>query len=218
MGTMSRSHGNPAGAHPRDAQELGRLLRQRNEHPESLPEIDREISERFTETLAVMVVDMIGFSRLTQRHGIIHFLAMIERMHDLVLPVIEDPRYRGRLVKTEADNVFAAFDDVAGAVAAAQEAHRRLAAANRLLPADWDLHISIGIGHGELLVVGDDEMYGHELNLASKLGEDVGCAESVLLTEAAYAQLAGARVECAVERRAADLSGLSFSYFCLVDG
>jgi adenylate cyclase len=217
MVNMSRSQRSPASAEPRDAHELERLLRQRNEHPESLREIDREICDRFTETVAVMVVDMIGFSRLTQRHGIIHFLAMIERMHDLVLPVIGDPRFRGRLVKTEADNVFATFADVAGAVAAAQEAHRRLEAANRLLPADWDLHVSIGIGYGEMLIVGDDEMYGHELNVASKLGEDVGCAESVLLSEAAYAQLASARVECPVERRAADLSGLSFSYFCLVD-
>ena len=38
-------------------------------------------------------------------------------------------------------------------------------------------------------MVGDDDFYGNELNLASKLGEDVADAGETLLTEAAHAQL-----------------------------
>ena len=48
-----------------DAAELWRLLDARNEHPESLGEIDGEIWRRFGRTRAVLVLDMCGFSRLT---------------------------------------------------------------------------------------------------------------------------------------------------------
>jgi adenylate cyclase len=116
--------------HPRRA--LERLLGLRNEHPERLLELDREIHESFAETHAVMVLDMCGFSRLTARHGIIHFLSMIHRLHGIVLPIVG--AHGGTVVKTEADNVFAVFPDVAPAVATAIEIQNRLDAANVFLP------------------------------------------------------------------------------------
>ena len=38
--------------------------------------------------VAILVLDMCGFSRITQRHGIIHFLAMIHRMEQAARPAI----------------------------------------------------------------------------------------------------------------------------------
>lgn len=194
--------------------ELRELLRARNEHPERLGEIDRTIRDRFTRTLSVLVLDMSGFSRLTQRYGIIHFLAMIERMQQLVLPVVSAPRYGGRLLKLEADNVYAVFPDAPLAVDAAREVQRRLDAANVVLPADWDLHACIGIGHGDVLAVGDHEVYGNEMNLASKLGEDVGCGGEILLTEAAFARLPAGEVQA--ERLEATISELQIAFYRLV--
>ena len=136
-----------------DAAELHRLLDARNEHPESLAEIDGEIWHRFGRTCAVLVLDMCGFSRLTMRYGITHFLAMIRRLGVIVRPVIAAAG--GRVVKTEADNVFAMFDDVPQALAAARTIHDSLATANSFLPEDWDLHAGIGIGYGPLLLIGD---------------------------------------------------------------
>jgi adenylate cyclase len=165
---------------------LERMLERRNEHPERLVEIDREIWEAFGETHALWVLDMSGFSRLTVRYGITHFLAMIHRLHGIVRPIIA--RHDGRVVKTEADNVFAVFRSVGDAIATARDVHAQLATANVFLPDDWDLHASIGVGFGEVLMLGDD-FYGNELNLASKLGEDVAEAGETLLTEAAHARL-----------------------------
>lgn len=193
--------------------ELRDLLRARNEHPERLTEIDRIIRDRFTRTLTVLVLDMSGFSRLTQRYGVIHFLAMIERMQQLVLPVVAEPRYGGRLLKLVADNVYAVFPDAPLAVDAAREVQRRLAAANQVLPADWDVHVCIGIGHGDVLAVGSDEVYGHEMNLASKLGEDVGGAGDILLTAAAFARLPAGEVEAV--RAEAVVSELPIVYYRL---
>lgn len=195
--------------------ELRRLLKERNEHPERLAEIDRTIRDRFTRTLSVLVLDMSGFSRLTHRYGIIHFLSMIERMRALVVPVLEEPRFGGRLLKLEADNVYAVFPDAINAVDAAREIHRRLASANQVLPADWDVHVSIGIGYGDVLAIGDDEVYGHEMNLASKLGEDVGEAGDILLTQAAYRRLPVD--EITADQHEALVSNLVFPYYRLRD-
>ena len=173
---------------PDDVAALARMLDERNEHPESLSEIDARIWRQFGHTRAVLVLDMCGFSRLTMRYGITHFLAMIHRMHGLVAPIIAAKR--GRVVKTEADNVFAVFSDVAPALEAARAIQRRLAAANVFLPDDWDLHASVGIGYGELLMIGDDDLFGGEMNLASKLGEDVAASGETFLTAAAYGRLA----------------------------
>ncbi len=177
--------------HPRG--ELERLLALRNDHPERLSDIDQRIHEEFAETHAVLVLDMCGFSRLTARYGIIHFLSMIHRLHGIVLPIIR--ANGGTVVKTEADNVFAVFPDVPPAVATAIQIQERLDAANVFLPEDWDLHASLGIGYGELLMIGDDDMYGNEMNLASKLGEDIAGRGEVFLSEAAHARVAGGNYE-----------------------
>src|SRR5262245_42754088 len=187
-----------------DALELWRLLDSRNEHPESLAEIDGEIWRRFGNTRAVLVLDMCGFSRLTMRYGITHFLAMIRRLVTIVGPVIAAAG--GRVVKTEADNVFATFDDVPQALAAARAIHRNLATANTFLPEDWDLHAGIGIGYGPLLVIGDHDLFGSEMNVASKLGEDLAGRGEILLSVAARERVEDEpnAIEIAV-----DLSGLT---------
>jgi adenylate cyclase len=177
--------------HPR--RELQRLLALRNEHPERLGELDQRIHEKFAEIHAVLVLDMCGFSRLTARYGIIHFLSMIHRLHSIVLPIIRASG--GTVVKTEADNVFAVFPDVPPAVATAIQIQERLDAANVFLPEDWDLHASLGIGYGELLMIGDDDMYGNEMNIASKLGEDVAGRGEVFLSEAAHARVSEGKYE-----------------------
>ena len=177
--------------HPR--RELERLLALRNEHPERLSELDQRIHEKFAETHAVLVLDMCGFSRLTARYGIIHFLSMIHRLHGIVLPIVR--ANGGTVVKTEADNVFAVFPDVPPAVATAIQIQERLDAANVFLPEDWDLHASLGIGFGELLMIGDEDMYGNEMNIASKLGEDIAGRGEVFLSAAAHARVADGKYE-----------------------
>jgi adenylate cyclase len=191
--------------------ELARLLDARNEHPESLADIDDEIWRRFGRTVAVLVLDMCGFSRLTMRYGITHFLAMIRRLGLLVRPVVSAAG--GRIVKAEADNLFAVFEDVPTALAAARAIHKRLAAANVFLPADWDLHAGIGIGYGPVLLVGDGDLFGSEMNVASKLGEDVAERGDVLLSSSARERLpadAGPFDELALE-----MSGLAFRAYKL---
>ena len=150
------------------------------------------------------------------RYGITHFHSMIHRLHGIVRPLIA--RHAGRVVKTEADNVFAVFGRVEAALAAARDVQEHLATANAFLPEDWDLHASIGIGWGELLMIADDDdFYGNELNLASKLGEDIAEAGETLLTEAAHARLMeeGPKMTLAFDRREIVVSKMTLKAYAL---
>jgi class 3 adenylate cyclase len=167
--------------------ELNKLLQERNEYPDRAPEIDAEIRGTFGETHAVMVMDMSGFSRLTVKHGIIHFLAMIHRMNQIAMPTVDE--HDGAVIKFEADNAFAIFPEVEQAVSACVDIIKRLEAANTMLPDELDMHGKFGIGYGEVLIVQDEDLYGAEVNLASKLGEDLASRNEILLTAAAFEQI-----------------------------
>lgn len=164
--------------------ELDRLLQQRLDHPEQAEAIDAEIQCTFSETHAVLISDMSGFSRLTATQGIFATLATIYQMRRIAVPIVE--AHHGQMMKLEADNLYAVFPTVADAIAAATDLIQTLA--------PLDIHLSIGIGYGDLLTIraGDRirDTYGDQMNQASRLGEDIAEADDVLLTEAAYAAIA----------------------------
>ena len=189
---------------------LDELLSRIIDHPEQRVQISEEIERDFTQRRAVMVLDMSGFSRTTQVHGIVSFLLMIHQMRLLAVPTIE--ACGGTMVKAEADNLYCLFERVEQAVAVSREIMRQLATVNVLLPATRRLYASIGIGFGDLLVLGAHDLFGDEVNLASKLGEDVAQGGMILLTEAARRQLDPAVVT--LEERAS-ISGLTLIYHAL---
>lgn len=186
---------------------LHALLSQIIDHPELRTQISDEIERTFTQRRAVLVLDMSGFSRTTQIHGVVSFLMMIHQMRLLAVPTIE--ANGGVLVKAEADNLYCLFETVEKAVSAAREIIRQLSTVNPLLPAGRKLYASIGIGFGDVLVLGEEDLFGDEVNLASKLGEDVAQGGMILLTEAARAQQADG-VKASEER--ASISGLTLVY------
>lgn len=171
--------------------ELNKLLQERNEYPDRAPQIDAQIIATFGETHSIMVMDMSGFSRLTIKHGVIHFLAMIHRMNQIAMPAVDE--HDGAIIKFEADNAFAIFPDVEQSVEAAVDIIKRLEAANTMLPDELDMHGKFGVGYGEILIVQDEDLYGAEVNLASKLGEDLAARNEILLTESAFKRVDAAK-------------------------
>ncbi|MBW4581775.1 MAG: adenylate/guanylate cyclase domain-containing protein [Tildeniella nuda ZEHNDER 1965/U140] len=183
--------------------ELNRLLQERNEYPERSTAIDAQICETFEQDCAILVLDMSGFSRLTIRYGIIHFLAMVHRMTAIATPLVQ---HHGRVVKQEADNLFAVFPDVQGAIDSAVDILKGFAAVNTGQPDEQDLYAGIGIGYGKTLLVGENDLYGSEMNLACKLGEDLARRGEVLLTKAAFSQIQATHYQW--ERLDLSISGL----------
>ncbi len=120
------------------------LLQARNDYPDQTAAIDQQIQDLFSCTQAIFVLDMSGFSRLTLRHGILHFLGMIRRMRVISEPIVL--QFEGRVIKQEADNLFAVFPNVMSAIAASFSILEDLAAVNTGLPDDQDIHVGIGYG------------------------------------------------------------------------
>jgi class 3 adenylate cyclase len=165
---------------------LREKLRERNQWPDRVAAIDAELRRTFERRLAILALDMCGFSRLTAKHGALFYLAMIAQMEDAATPPVHNNR--GRVIKQEADNFFAVFDTPADALEAALDIFLAFKAVNSVVHDDRDINASIGIGFGDVLDLGED-VFGDEMNNACRLGEDLGGRNDILLTPAAFAAL-----------------------------
>lgn len=143
---------------------------------------------------AVMVLDMSGFSLFTRRYGIIHYLSMVRRMQLTAKAIAES--LGGSVIKFEADNCFALFDNPLTAIRAAIAMQLAFDAVNIITPKDFDIHIAIGIDYGKILIIGSDDCFGDPVNTASKLGEDIASAGEILVTQEAMQKIpAGAEIK-----------------------
>jgi class 3 adenylate cyclase len=152
------------------------------EGSEAAARIERNIWRRFGARKAVMVLDSVGFSRMTARHGIIFALARVRGLCDAAALLVADSG--GIVVKLEADNLFALFDEPGAAVIAAAAIQRHVGEAD-----DADLAVAIGIDWGRLLYIPGEDFFGEPINVASRLGEDLAIAGQILLTRRAYRRI-----------------------------
>ncbi|MEQ1773387.1 MAG: adenylate/guanylate cyclase domain-containing protein [Burkholderiales bacterium] len=144
--------------------------------------IDKRIWNLFGEKWAVLYTDLSGFSRNVTEFGIIHFLQTIYESHRLLVPVIQHGS--GILLKTEGDSlmvIYRSVDDAVRSAIAMQNCCRRH---SENLPPEDKVLLCIGIGFGDMLRIGDQDIYGAEVNTACKLGEDTAKAHEILISSA----------------------------------
>jgi len=149
--------------------------------------IEKRLWRQFGAHKTVFVMDMSGFSRLTQKYGIVHYLSMVYRMQIVTEPIVE--QYGGRVIKFEADNCFAAFDRPHDAVLAAIALNIAFSTINIFTTDEFDIRVSIGIDDGDVLMIGGPDYFGNPVNFASKLGEDVAAPGEILISEHAFLQI-----------------------------
>jgi class 3 adenylate cyclase len=175
---------------------LEQLIEERLQPGADKAQIDQRIWTLFGEKWAVLYTDLSGFSRKVAEFGIIHFLQTIYESHCLLVPVIQ--QHNGILLKTEGDSLMVIYRNVDDAVRSAIAMQHCCQRHSEKLPPEEKVLLCIGIGYGDVLRIGDQDVYGAEVNAACKLGEDSAKAHEVLLTAAA-AQTAtlppGARIE-----------------------
>lgn len=145
--------------------------------------IEAQLWKEFGALKTVFVMDLSGFSLLTQKYGIVHFLSMVRRMQLIAQPLIE--KAGGQVVKFEADNCFAMFDDPLSAVQTAIALNHAFDAINVYTAEQFDIRVAIGIDHGDVLLIGGPDYFGETVNTASKLGEDEARPGEILITERA---------------------------------
>ena len=157
--------------------------------------------DEFGAEYAVFVLDMSGFSLLTRKYGIVHYLSMVRRMQLTTKPIVKS--YGGSMIKYEADNCFAVFPDPLSAVNAAIAMQHAFRAANLLTADELDIHIACGIDYGKVLVIGHEDCFGDPVNRASKMGEDLACSGEILITKEAMQMIPA---EAGIKARAVNVS------------
>lgn len=163
--------------------------------------IEESLWEEFGREYAVFVLDMSGFSLLTRKYGIVHYLSMVRRMQMTTEPIVKS--YGGFMIKYEADNCFAVFPDPLSAVNAAIAMQHAFRAENLLTSDDLDIHISCGIDYGKILIVGHEDCFGDPVNRASKMGEDLAVAGEILVTQEAMQMIP---IEAGIKAREMNVS------------
>lgn len=168
---------------------LERLIEERLAPGANTQAVDESIWKLFGERWAVMFTDLIGFSRNVAEFGIVQFLQTIHISHRLLVPCLE--RGAGILLKTEGDSMLVIFRSPSDAVRAAIDMQRCLSAYNAVRPRAEHVLLGLGIGYGDVLRIGDVDVFGSEVNAAAKLGEDTAVAGEILLTAAVREAVAG---------------------------
>jgi class 3 adenylate cyclase len=171
---------------------------------------EQDLWEKFGATCAMVIVDSCGFFRTTRTHGIVHFLERIVEMRSIVIPLFM--RMGSGPVRVMADNIFTEFEHPAGAFEATLAANEAIAASGLMLTDQEPFRICTGIGYGPVLRCGTEGIFGDEMNLASKLGEDIAGGGEILLTGSAFIQLSEEQ-RSRFEMREMILAGIPVSYY-----
>jgi adenylate cyclase len=99
-------------------------------------------------------------------------------------------------------------------VAGAQEILSTLRTVNEALPGQEEIYVSMGIGYGDVLMIGTGDLFGDEMNLACKLGEDLADRDQILLTSGARRALEGTPLR--FEELETSISGIPVRTYRLV--
>lgn len=174
---------------------LEKLIGERMQPGADKEKIDSRIWDLFGESWCVMFTDLSGFSRNVARFGIIHFLQTIFESQRILIPIIED--HDGILLKVEGDSFLVIFRNVRKALECSIAMQHMLMTYNENRPDEERILLCIGLGYGPILRIGDADVFGAEVNAASKLGEDTAKAWEILATQA-------------VCENAKDIAGLGF--------
>ena len=168
-------------AHRASEDRIEKLIEARIEAAADRESIDQRIWDLFGEEWCIMATDLAGFSRNVAEFGIIHFLQTIYESERILIPVIE--KHDGILLKVEGDSFFVIFRNVQKAIRASIEMQQTTVRYNAARVPQEHVLLCIGLGFGRVLRIGDADVFGAEVNAASKLGEDTARAWEILVTD-----------------------------------
>lgn len=183
---MSSGYGMFHGGGPRTRRLLSFLHRREHQRGIKRTELDRLARKALFRPRGIVFTDTADFTARTARDGIVHFLMIFNRLVEAAGPVLRATR--GRIVKVEADSLLLDFPGVDDACHGVIALERLLKQLNAGKPGNERLDFGYGIGFGEVLDI-ERDLFGLEVNLASKIGEDMARPGEALLTPAAAESL-----------------------------
>ncbi|TWB87581.1 TolB-like protein [Bradyrhizobium macuxiense] len=135
---------------------------------------------------AIMVTDVVGFSRLTGADEDRTLARLRAVRSDLIDPTIAV--YKGRVVKRTGDGAIVEFRSVVDAVRCAIEIQNSMIERNAGVPPERRIEFRIGIHLGDVVEESDGDLMGDGVNIAARL-EGVAQPGAICLSEDAYRQV-----------------------------
>jgi class 3 adenylate cyclase len=164
---------------------------------ETRAQADLEL-EKLRTPVTILFSDIKGSTAYAEKRGDVEYMAMINRHHALLFPVIEGEG--GDIVKTIGDAIMARFDDPVAAIRAGAGMQRILEEERNAKPDLEPIHIRVGI-HTGLGLIKDGDVFGDVVNAAARV-QHAAETEQVLITDVLYDAAREAGFECAKMGRA----------------
>ena len=136
---------------------------------------------------AIMMADVVGYSRMMEADEAGTYAAMEERFHGVLEPTIA--KFGGRVVKLLGDGDLVEFASAVNSVQAALEIQAQMAAANEPLPEARRIVLRIGINLGDVIGEGSD-IYGDGVNVAARL-EALAMPGGIVISDKVEAEVRG---------------------------
>lgn len=189
---------------------LDELLEKRLNCDKTTEETDVEICQLFSTVKCILFTDICGFTSYVQNKGIIAFLQKMYRFKKIFLPIVDENH--GEIIKIEGDSVIAVFESVSEAIVTVRRALTMLEEYNRGKYDAEKIELCSGIGYGEILQIGKSDVFGYEVNIASKLGEDMAGAREIFISEAAKVNIIQTNLQIDLEKIQSELKLGSKAY------
>lgn len=171
--------------------------------------IRADILDKFAVQGVAFISDMASFSSTSRKLGVCHFLKLIHRARQIIGPIIASNK--GKLLKFDADNCYAFFEQTDDAIKASFEVNAALFKSNDSFGLSEQIYLSVGIDYGRILLIGNVDFFGDPVNTASKLGEDLAVRAETLVTERAI-EHSNFEVPELAERMVARISEIEIQY------
>jgi TolB-like protein/class 3 adenylate cyclase len=143
---------------------------------------------------AILVSDVVGFSRLTGADEDRTLARLRALRSDLIDPTIAV--HKGRIVKRTGDGSIVEFRSVVDAVRCAIEVQNAMVERNAGVPPERQIVFRIGIHIGDVVEEADGDLMGDGVNIAARL-EGIAKPGAICLSEDAYRQVKG-RLDLAI--------------------
>jgi class 3 adenylate cyclase len=144
--------------------------------------IDRHLWDLFGETWCVMHTDLRGFSRGVADFCIADFLQTIYESVRLLTPLVEEDD--GILLKLHDDSFEIIFRNVNKAMHCAIQMQKNVKKHNHNLEDREKVLLSIALGYGHVLRIGDKNVFGEEVNATHRMAEAMAKGGEILVTKA----------------------------------
>jgi TolB-like protein len=145
---------------------------------------------------AVLVADVVGYSRLMEADEAGTLAALRERRKEIVEPIVRENG--GRIVKFLGDGVLVEFASAVNALKCALDLQKRMAEANEKLPDHRQIVLRIGINLGEVVGEGSD-IFGDGVNIAARL-EGLAEPGGICISGKVHDEVRG-KIDCGFEER-----------------